>query len=36
MQNQIQQKKNYGGGALLELSHEIDYLQWIFGKIVKK
>ena len=28
-------KKNYGGGALLELSHEIDYLQWIFGKIVK-
>lgn len=26
-------KKSYGGGALLELSHEIDYLQWIFGKI---
>lgn len=22
-----------GGGALLELSHEIDYIQWIFGRI---
>jgi len=22
-----------GGGALLELSHEIDYLSWIFGKV---
>ena len=22
-----------GGGALLELSHEIDYLNWIFGKV---
>ena len=28
-------KKIYGGGALLELSHEIDYLQWIFKKITK-
>ena len=28
-------KKIYGGGALLELSHEIDYLQWIFKKIKK-
>ena len=28
-------KKSYGGGALLELSHEIDYIQWIFKKIKK-
>ena len=28
-------KKAYGGGALLELSHEIDYIQWIFKKIKK-
>ncbi len=28
-------KKIYGGGALLELSHEIDYFQWIFKKIKK-
>ena len=26
-------KKKYGGGALLELSHEIDYVQWIFNTI---
>ena len=25
--------KHLGGGALLELSHEIDYLNWIFGPI---
>lgn len=25
--------KKLGGGALLELSHEIDYLSWIFGKV---
>lgn len=25
--------KKLGGGVLLELSHEIDYLQWIFGKV---
>ena len=26
-------KKKLGGGALLELSHEIDYLRWIFGEV---
>ena len=25
-------KKNLGGGVLLELSHELEYLSWIFGK----
>ena len=24
-------KKKYGGGALLELSHEIDFTRWILG-----
>ena len=29
----VSAKKSLGGGVLLELSHEIDYLNWIFGKI---
>lgn len=27
----VSARKDLGGGALLELSHELDYLQWIFG-----
>ncbi len=26
--------RNLGGGALLELSHELDYLRWILGEVV--
>jgi len=27
----VSAQKNLGGGALLELSHELDYLNWFFG-----
>ena len=29
----VSARKELGGGVLLELSHEIDYLRWIFGDI---
>ena len=29
----VSAQRKLGGGVLLELSHEIDYLEWIFGKI---
>jgi len=29
----VSAQKSLGGGVLLELSHEIDYLSWIFGKL---
>jgi predicted dehydrogenase len=29
----VSSNKKLGGGALLELSHELDYLTWIFGDI---
>ncbi len=31
--NSVSAQKKLGGGVLLELSHEIDYLDWIFGNI---
>jgi predicted dehydrogenase len=30
--SQVSAQKALGGGALLELSHELDYLLWIFGE----
>ncbi len=32
--NTVSAQKKLGGGVLLELSHEIDYLQWLFGTVV--
>jgi predicted dehydrogenase len=29
----VSARHELGGGALLELSHEIDYLRWIFGEV---
>jgi predicted dehydrogenase len=33
--NSYSSSKKKGGGVLLDLSHEIDYLQWLFGKVNK-
>jgi len=29
----VSAQEKLGGGVLLELSHEIDYLQWLFGRV---
>lgn len=29
----VSARKNLGGGVLLELSHEMDYLRWLFGEV---
>ncbi|WP_201582626.1 Gfo/Idh/MocA family protein [Psychrobacter jeotgali] len=31
--NSVSANLNLGGGALLELSHELDYAQWLFGSL---
>ncbi len=32
-QDSVSANKHLGGGALLELSHELDYAQWLFGDL---
>ena len=34
-EDSVSAKKQLGGGILLEMSHELDYIQWIFGNIKK-
>ncbi|WP_420230753.1 Gfo/Idh/MocA family protein [Psychrobacter sp. ER1] len=34
--NSVSASSNLGGGALLELSHEIDYTQWLIGNLTPK
>jgi len=29
----VSARRDLGGGVLMELSHEIDYLQWLFGEV---
>lgn len=33
VKDSVSAQKKLGGGALLELSHELDYLQWLFGDL---
>lgn len=32
-QNTVSARKDLGGGVLLELSHELDLLRWVFGEV---